>query len=204
MHSVEETIAAFKAVKDDPLSTVVIGVGPGNFADMSFINQRQNEGDRVHFVDTKLYSDKLLTEETLRLIPEQLVSFFSSKGIQPNTPLEIDDIVIEPFNEEEEGHHADIVVSEAGDISVEGVVDPPPQSASQRIRLPASLAAVGGKGKSMVLSQARRQFGRITKRMERNVNRMIDQSVNKAFGIPNVTQSARKRYHATNKGGKKK
>lgn len=212
----EETIAALADVQDDPLSVVVVGVGPSDFTDMSFLKECREKGDdgaagmRVHFVDTKLHDeDQTLTEETLSIIPAQLVRYFSSKGISPNPPVETDEIVIEPFQEEEEqqqqegdpANKPDIVVSENGDISVAAGEEAnnnnnnnnTPSSTPGGVQLPAPIASMGGKGKTMILTQAKRQFGRISKQMERNMNRMIDQRVNKMFGIQNVTGGKKKR-----------
>jgi hypothetical protein len=205
VHSVEETIAALGNVQEEPLSVVVVGVGPSDFGDMAFLKDCQTEGKRVHFVDTKLHQEDqaLLTEETLSVIPEQLVSYFSSKNIQPNAPVETDEIVIEPFNSEEgDGGggqtQPDIVVSENGDISVDAGNSNTNTSDSGTTlpggsKLPAPLAAFGGKGKTMFLAQARKQFGKISKQMERNMNRTIDQRVNKMFGIQNVTTGGKKK-----------
>lgn len=184
VHSVEETIEAITSAKEDPLSIIIVGVGPGDFADMDFLNELQKKGERVHFVDTKEHTGRKLTEATLQQVPEQLASYFTSKGIKPNPPEETDEIVIEPFDEDEE-KQGDVVVSENGDISVEGDVKPP--SKPQGPSIPAPVAAMGGKGKNFVLKQAKKQFGRVSKHMERSVTRMINQSVNKVFGIPNVT-----------------
>ena len=65
VQSVGETIQSLAGVKDEPLSIVVVAVGPGDFADMSFLNEEQKAGSRVHFVDSKAYEANALTEETL-------------------------------------------------------------------------------------------------------------------------------------------
>ena len=192
VHSAEETIAALNSVKEDPLSVVIVGVGPDDFSNMSFVNELNAKGERVYFVDLKSQNGKSLTEETLRRIPDQLVAYFTGKGIKPNPPVEVDEIIIEPFNEEEQSH-ADIVVSENGDIAVEGTVEASSQTVSPTSKIPASVASMGGKGKSMFLKQMNRQCGRVSKQMERKITRTLDQKVNKMFGIQNVSQGGRRR-----------
>jgi hypothetical protein len=211
VHSVEETVAALGNVAEAPLSVVVMGVGPSDFGDMSFLNEcQEKDGTRVHFVDTKLLlqqdgddneNDKALTEKTLSVIPKQLVSYFSSKNIQPNPPVEPDEIVIEPFSEPF-GAQPGIVVSENGDISVEAGATGGDADANENndtsttlpggVKISEPLQAGIGKGKTMFLAQARKQFGKISKQMERNINRTIDQKVNKMFGIKNATGGKKK------------
>lgn len=191
VHSVEETIAAFADVMSEPLSIVVIGVGPSDFADMSFIKECQAKGNRVHFVDAKAHKDASVTEASLSVIPEQLTSYFQSKGIQPGIPIESDEIVIEPFSEENEVVAA-VVVSGTGDIEVDTNATAPAENATKP-KIPGALAAMGGKGQTMVINQAKRQFGRVGKQMQRNFNKLIDQKVNKIFGISSVTSAVPKK-----------
>ena len=162
VHSVEETIASLGSVQAAPLSVVVVGVGPSDFGDMSFLNQCQNKGSRVHFVDTKLHQGgKAMTEATLSVIPEQLVRYFTSKGIRPNPPVQTDEIVIEPYH----------VSGETNNTT--GSFQPTPPAG----RLTAPLR----KGKNMILNQGKRQFGRISNQIGWKFNHMIDQKVNKLF-----------------------
>jgi hypothetical protein len=103
VHSVEETIAALNDVHNDPISIIVVGVGPSSFDDMKFLNKiNPSHGgglSRVQFVEMK---NGDLAQEALNVIPEHLVQYFLSNNIKPNPPIEADDIVVEPYNEQEE------------------------------------------------------------------------------------------------------
>jgi hypothetical protein len=189
VHSVEETVVALDEVKDEPLSIVIVGVGPGDFSDMSFLSERQQNGDRVQFVDMKAHqeNDDAFSEETLKEIPEQMIKYFESKEIGPSPPVEADEIVIEPFNEEEEVK-ADIVISESGDIQVESDAKPP--SAKEDDKKNSKLNILGGKGKQMLLTQGKRMlarqtkmFGRIQTKMQRKMDMFIEQKINTTFGL---------------------
>ena len=46
VHDKEVTIKAIEEVIDDPLSIVVIGVGPSDFNDMTFLNEADNNKKR--------------------------------------------------------------------------------------------------------------------------------------------------------------
>eukprot|EP00934_Nitzschia_sp_Nitz4_P006407 Nitzschia sp. Nitz4//scaffold178_size73299//10038//12047//NITZ4_005692-RA/size73299-processed-gene-0.23-mRNA-1//-1//CDS//3329539101//6397//frame0 len=175
LHSVEETKAAIAETQNEPLSIVVIGVGSDSFTDMELVEQCQKEGSRVQFVDVKKHDESALSEVTLREIPEQLVAFFQSKDISPKAPIESDEIVIEPFNGENEVT-ADVTISDTGDIEVNTDAKPPEQESK-----PSMFATLSGKGQNMVMSQAKRQFGRVGKKMQRKINRLIDTNVNKMF-----------------------
>ena len=175
-----ETEAALDEVKDEPLSTVIVGVGPGDFSDMEFLNERRqkDDGDRVQFVDIKVHDEAALTEETLKGIPEQLVSYFGSKGIRPNPPVEIDEIVIEPFKEEEEVQ-ANVVISDSGDVQVQSDVKPPEEQEPMKTQQLGNMACKYGK------PMFQKQFGRINKTMQRHFDKMVTQQVNQIFGISN-------------------
>jgi hypothetical protein len=194
VHSVDETVAALDEVKDEPLSIVLVGLGPSDFSDMSFLNERQGNGDRVQFVDMKAHPDKddSLTEETLKEIPQQLVSYFVSKEIRPNPPVETDEIIIEPFNEEEEVK-ADIVISESGDIQVETDAKPPAADDDGKNENTSKLRFFGGKATAMLIQQGKKQFGRVQMNMQRKFDRMIDKKVNETFGISNAKPARKKK-----------
>jgi hypothetical protein len=197
VHSVDETVAALDEVKDEPLSIVLVGLGPSDFSDMPFLNERQGNGDRVQFVDMKAHQDRddALTEETLKEIPQQLVSYFVSKEIRPNPPVETDEIMIEPFNEEEEVK-ADIVISESGDIQIETDAKPPAADDGNNEE-PSKLRIFGGKAKAMVMpmlmQQGKKQFGRVKMNMQRKFDRMVNTKVNETFGITPVKKKPAKK-----------
>jgi hypothetical protein len=196
VHSTCETIEALEEVKDDPLSIVVVGVGPGDFSDMEFFNEhseKQVNGNRVQFVDMKAHQEETdaLTEETLKEIPQHLVNYFVSKEIRPNPPVETDEIVIEPFNEEEEVT-ANIVVSESGDVKVESDAKPPSQPSSvsneEDKKEDGKLGALKRKGKAGFMKQGKRmlglqtkKFGRMQKQMQKKMDKMVDQNLKKVF-----------------------
>lgn len=194
VHSVEETISALDGVKDKPLSIVVVGVDPS--ADMTFLNEIDGGSSHVVFVDAKAKAS-----EALKHIPEDLVRCFTKSGIRPNPPIEPDEIVIEPFTEDSEVQ-VGVNVSENGEISIGNETDSNTAQdapSSEGMKVPEPVAAIGGKGKKIFLAQAKRQFGRISRTMERNMNRMIDQKVNKMFGIPNATQPGRRKNNRKKK-----
>lgn len=177
----EQTIAAVKEVHNNPLSIVIVGVGPGSFDDMRFLLDLAEDGHRLTFVDAKQHSESELSEATLKNIPGQLTAFFDSKGIAPHPVIESDEIIIEPFTEEDE-IKTDVIIADNGEISLQ--TDAAPTAQTPDNKQSSVFKAFGEKGKSLVMSQAKRQFGRIKKTMERNINRSIDQKVNKMFGIP--------------------
>ena len=181
----EQTLDALEAAQATPLSIVLIGVGDAKFEDMDFLKEAKEKGLRITFVNAQGHFGEELSEATLNEIPTHLVSYFTGRGIQPSPAIESDEIVIEPFNEEEE-ITTDITVSPNGDISVQ-------TDATEENKKPSAIEEMGKKGKSIVMAQAKRQFGRIRKTMERNINRAIDQKVNKMFGIPTGKKPTRRR-----------
>jgi hypothetical protein len=86
-----------------PLSIIIVGVGNANFDQMekldgditplySMTMQKQVERDIVQFVPFNQFQNDpvRLAREVLAEIPDQLVGYFQSKGIQPN-PKQIED-----------------------------------------------------------------------------------------------------------------
>ena len=179
--NVEETIAALKEVQDDPLSIVVIGVGPSQFDDMKFLDDQP----RVRFVDMKTVegsggsdSSSRLAEQSLQMIPDQLVSYFKSKDIKPNAPVEADEIFIEPFGEgsgdDEEGQ---------GDGE-----DSPPDKKSEIYEKVKQhgMRQVMRQGRRLLDQQKRKIFGRRGGRPPTNqqaFDKMMDQQVNKLMNM---------------------
>jgi hypothetical protein len=193
VHNVSETVKALQSVKDDPISVVVVGVGPSQFEDMVFLtDHHEKDGLRVHFVDAKAFQGDELTAKTLSPIPQQLESYFAMKEIMPNPPIESDEIVILPNSG---NGFADVTVGENGDITIENATttESSTSSSSSSSSIPQPLQQVGEQGKKFVLQQVKRQFGRVRQQMTRNMNRTIDQQVNQMFGISNVTGGGRRR-----------
>eukprot|EP00934_Nitzschia_sp_Nitz4_P006123 Nitzschia sp. Nitz4//scaffold178_size73299//8161//9852//NITZ4_005691-RA/size73299-processed-gene-0.17-mRNA-1//1//CDS//3329539098//6113//frame0 len=99
------TAEVLKQVHDSPLSIVIVGVGNDDFSAMRFLDDLRAPGKRdiVQFVPFNDYCrDPVdLSSATLAEIPQQMVGYFQSKGIQPSAMVEVEegDIVVE---EEEE------------------------------------------------------------------------------------------------------
>jgi hypothetical protein len=160
---------------------------------MEFLNercQRDDGGDRVKFVAIKVHDEDALAEETLKGIPQQLVGYFGSKGIRPNPPIETDEIVIEPFKEEEEVQ-ANVVISDSGDVQVQSDAKPPEEPT------PSKAQQLGKQGAGIAYTHGKRifqsQFGRINKTMQRNFDKMVTQQVNQIFGITTPAKKQGKR-----------
>jgi Copine len=173
VHNVEETVAALKEVDDAPLSVVVVGVGPSDFSDMKFLNDHAS----VVFVDMKSAGGSNgLAEQTLKCIPDHLVKYFMSNQMKPNAPAEPDEIVIEPFVDENE---------EGGQ---QGEVTKPPDKKSELCE----------KAKQIGMRQAMRQGRRILDQQKRKIfgrrggrpptsqqafDKIMDQQVNKLMNM---------------------
>ena len=122
---VGETAAALEKASNTPLSVVIVGVGNADFGAMQFLDDSSQPGKRdiAQFVEFNKHarSSVDLTSETLREIPNQLVSYFTSNGIQPQAAVHRDDAEIIIESEEEEidlslafGDDEEIVVSGGG------------------------------------------------------------------------------------------
>jgi len=104
---VEATARCINAVDQAPLSIVIVGIGDADFGDMQTLDDNIDGGiDCVQFVEFNNHEENPagLTSATLDEIPGQLEKFFLSHGIMPLPPvqLEEEDIVVEPFMEEQE------------------------------------------------------------------------------------------------------
>lgn len=84
---VQDTAATIDRVSDAPMSIVIVGLGNADFSGMRFLDDAQKPGmrDIAQFVEFNKHShDSVdLTAETLKEIPDQLVGFFTSRGIKP-------------------------------------------------------------------------------------------------------------------------
>jgi hypothetical protein len=107
---VEATKRSLVSVADAPLSIVIVGIGNADFTAMQFLDDFEKRTganrDIVQFVQFNKYEyDKTaLTRATLDEIPEQLVQFFTSRGImpQPDMNFSTSKIVVEEVNPNEE------------------------------------------------------------------------------------------------------
>jgi hypothetical protein len=172
VHSKEEAIAAIAEVASEPLSIVVVGVGPGDFDNMQFLNEKRNDRDNVLFVEMKALEqdENALSEATLKPIPAQLVGYFVSNGIRPNPPVDTDEIEIEPFNEALD-IEADVTTSESGEVEVHCNAKPE-ESMFQKYGKQGTTILMK-KGRT-ILNRQKKTFGRMQKKMERKMNKMID------------------------------
>jgi hypothetical protein len=123
---VNATAAVLDQVSNAPLSVVIVGVGNADFSGMQFLDDASKPGKRdiAQFVEFNKHSRSSveLTSETLHEIPDQLVGYFTSNGIQPRPAIHRGDaeIVAEPEEEEEIdlslafGDDGEIVVAAGG------------------------------------------------------------------------------------------
>jgi hypothetical protein len=164
VHNQEKAIAAIAEVASEPLSIVVVGVGPGDFGNMNFLNEKRNDRDNVLFVDMKTHEqdENALSEATLKVIPAQLVDYFVSNGIRPNPPVDTDEIAIESFNEALDVE-ADVTTLESGEVEVHCNVKPE-ESAFKKY---------GKQGTTLFMKQGKKTVGRMQKNMTRKMNKMI-------------------------------
>ena len=205
VHSNEETIRALNEVQSDPLSIVIVGVGSGDFSSMKSLDDYAQGSktirDIVKFVEMKTHQqdEHALSEATLKEIPDQLVSYFVSRRIAPNVSPTSGEIVIEPFNEDDEVQ-AEVTETESGDIKVDS--DAKPTSSTSKL---GSLgASIGSKGAQQILNQGKRimgrqrpQFGRIGQNFQRQFDRMVDGDINnllKKVGINVPSQPQGRNY----------
>jgi hypothetical protein len=102
---VSATAACLEQVHDAPMSVVIVGVGNANFSGMRFLDDLSKPGKRdiVQFVPFNEHCRSAvdLSSTTLREIPDQLVGYFTKKGIVPLSAIEVqeEDIVVEDEDE---------------------------------------------------------------------------------------------------------
>ena len=101
------TMEALERVVDSPLSIVIVGVGEEDFSKMQFLDDAPAKfgRDMVQFVEFNKHCDNssALTSHTLKEIPDQLVSYYHSRGIDPLAVVEIqeEDVLVDPEEDEE-------------------------------------------------------------------------------------------------------
>eukprot|EP00743_Colponemidia_sp_Colp-15_P008945 GILK01009761.1.p1 GENE.GILK01009761.1~~GILK01009761.1.p1 ORF type:complete len:735 (+),score=145.25 GILK01009761.1:27-2231(+) len=113
INDMDATINEIVAASALPLSIIIVGVGAEDFSLMERLDAdteplyspklgKYMERDIVQFVPFRNFANKPLQElakEVLYEVPGQLVSFFSSKNIQPNPPRR----TVEPFATDDAG-----------------------------------------------------------------------------------------------------
>ena len=105
---INSTTQCLKQVqKDSPISVVIVGVGNADFTSMQFLDDcfdtPNKERDIAQFVPFNEHcsNPSNLTSITLAEIPNQLTTYFQSKGISPNVPVELKEAEIVVEEEEE-------------------------------------------------------------------------------------------------------
>jgi hypothetical protein len=81
----QATMKCLNDVSDSPLSVVIVGVGGADFSAMRFLDDGPTKRDIAQFVEFNQHKENpaSLSSATLNEIPNQLVGYFQSKGIQP-------------------------------------------------------------------------------------------------------------------------
>ena len=103
---VHATAECLKQISDSPMSVVIVGIGAADFSAMQFLDDCASHGtpDIAQFVEFNRHRhDRLaLTAATLDEIPDQLVSYFTRKGISPARAVHLDEeeVMVEPEEEE--------------------------------------------------------------------------------------------------------
>jgi len=118
---VDATARCLQEISDSPMSVVIVGVGAADFGAMQFLDDCAGNGtpDIAQFVEFNRHRhDRLsLTAATLDEIPEQLVGYFTRKGIRPGRALHLDEdeVVVGP---EEEEIDLSLAFGDDGEINV--------------------------------------------------------------------------------------
>ena len=120
---VEQTKRSLQDASDAPLSIVIVGIGNADFSAMQFLDDFQaSQGGRdiCQFVEFSKYRyDKAaLTRETLAEIPDQLVEYFYSRGIQPLPPVSGSQLSLHPSEADNEDWDLKIHINEEGEVSL--------------------------------------------------------------------------------------
>ena len=90
----EETRQVLAEASDYPLSVVIVGIGNHSFSSMRLLDQhdaRYGGRDITKFVVFNNYrSYSALSEAVLQEIPNQVVDYFFSQGIEPGGQVDVD------------------------------------------------------------------------------------------------------------------
>ena len=128
---VNATAASLRRASASPLSVVIVGVGNADFSAMQFLDDSAGPGQRdvAQFVQFNRHSHNsvALTSETLHEVPDQLSTYFQSRGISPLPPLQRSDSDIAVGASEDEEIDLSLDIRDDGDIVVasggDGFVD---------------------------------------------------------------------------------
>lgn len=122
---IEATKRSLTAASDAPLSIVIVGIGNADFSAMQFLDDFQDNGagggrDICQFVEFNKYRHDraALTRETLDEIPDQLVDYFQSRGINPLPPISGSQISLAVSEPDEEDIDLNMDFSPEGEISL--------------------------------------------------------------------------------------
>ena len=100
------TAECLKEISDSPMSIVIVGVGEADFSAMQFLDDFASHGtpDIAQFVEFNRHRHNLraLAAATLDEIPDQLVGYFTRKGIPPSRAVHLEKEKVAVESEEEE------------------------------------------------------------------------------------------------------
>lgn len=111
INDMDKSIKAIVESSTLPLSIIIVGIGGADFSNMEQLDGddvrlsymgKKAERDIVQFVPLDEFKDRsvsALAEEVLREVPEQLVSYFVSKDIQPKAKVEPNESHFNAFND---------------------------------------------------------------------------------------------------------
>jgi len=119
---VRRTAAAIERASSSPLSIVIVGVGNADFSAMQFLDDMPTQRDIAQFVPFNQFAhDSIaLTSQTLEEIPQQLSSYFQSRGISPNPALARSESVMSIASADEEEIDLSLDLSDENNIVVTG------------------------------------------------------------------------------------
>ena len=122
-----ETEAALKEVEDSPISIIFVGIGSGDFGDLSTLS-RTTEREFTCFVAYEALKEHAedLTAAALVHIPSQLVSYFQSKNVFPNPEQPPADIAVTPY-EPANDIEVPMTIDASGEPTVTGAAQTPPE-----------------------------------------------------------------------------
>lgn len=122
---VAETKRAIHAASDAPLSIVIVGIGNADFSVMQNLDDFQDLGqgggrDIVQFVQFSEHANNRssLTRATLEEIPDQLVDYFTSKGMRPFPPISGSQFSLQAEDPTDEDIDLSLDVGPDGEISL--------------------------------------------------------------------------------------
>jgi len=105
--NIQQTTQVLEKIADSPLSIVIVGIGNADFTAMSFLDEVGGNGNGRDIVQFIKFNDHKtdqhsFTAAALEELPAQVVAYFQSHGIDPASPITVEeeDIVIEKEEEE--------------------------------------------------------------------------------------------------------